>query len=1567
MIKKILLLGLIGLMGLWNQGVRAQDCDTVTTPWWADFSYESYNAGTGFRCWTQGGDLSWGFTGTYSDGAMSAYADGSEEHREGWLVSQPIALGADSGGMKLFWCEHRGGATLPDSVRMWLMVLVTTEDSLDLANCDTIYSAFCSQVSYTPRSVSLAAYAGQTIRLAFHVRNLSLRYRYAYFSDISVRSEWMPLGNMSQTDTVIATGDTVTFSLNLSQGDIAATTYTWHSTLLDSTWVNNGQNDPSGLVYGTPGVDTVSVTAVNPWGTLVLSTTVRVRLCNDTVFPFLETFDDGGLICWQPLEGSNWQLIQPGTGSGNGPNKSMVSSSEYANVDSWIVSKAIALPADTTVPVVLSWDVSATHYLTYYYRYFVLVSTGDWTDRTTYDTVYADSSRQVYCGNENTNFESRTVSLNAYRGQTIHVAFCNHPLYADPYEGHWMRLNIDNVEVRDANVPRVALVLPDHVYSGDSITYAATLIEGNTAGLTYTWHSTLMDSTMVTTAPVLTMAYTLGGTDTMMVIVSNAYGADTATATVSVTDCTPIATLPWEEDFNNVAAVARNAANGKVPNCWNRYWSGSDAKYTPHVISNYPYNPISGYFSSSNHALLLQAGTTAGYDSVAMVESPAFDVPLNGQLLSFYYMYESASSGTLSVGYLHDGAFVGVADMEPQVAGRTDTVSLQAIPTGVNRFALQWKKTGTWYGVIVDDLRVFARDTLPTVRIEAPTQIFVGDPTTFRAVLYNGLTDGLTYTWHSSLTGASWSGTHEWNVTYNVGGYDTVSVIATNAYGTDTAWAVVYVDSHPLPLATLTAPTSVYVGDSVTVTATVNDCSQNGLAFSWHSSMLDTTITLNSSFITLNYTAGGTDTVTFIVSNAYGADTVEAYIYVVDCNGATVPYVETFEGVTPTAYNIIGEGHLPLCWEAAYNGTNANIILPKVVNSYQFITGLPDNALLLIAGGGSTHSSWEQVVLPRFNQPLHDLSIAFDYRFEAASRGTLSVGYLDSADTFVSVADMTPHAGSYRRDTVSLASVTDNNARLALRWSYNTSYYAVAIDNIEVFNPDIAIMQPVVALEVPDEVNVYDTVVYTAHLQQGDSAGLTYTWHSTLLDTTIITLNYNLLSINYPSMGVDTVTVTATNGYGSYTTTAIVTVGNCNYRSVPYFEDFEDVPQGQMPECWTSRWTGSASNKPRVIEYAYSSEDDRTIRMIAGLGSSYGNGQSTVVLPGFDHPLNQLSLALDYYQDTYYGTLTVGYLVDTVYTPLHTLPRTNSVYYDMRRDTIDFSGVTAPRARMAIRFTNPSMWDEIYLDNIEVFSIGQDVEPPVVALYGPSEVETLTDVTYTAILISGDTTGLTYTWHSTLLDSTMAGSSVQLFYDTIGVDTLSVIATTAIGVDTALLIVTVNAPSIPDTLWRTLTINMVEQSGDTPDFESLGCYVEGAGIYLDGDTVTVIAHDSHPLYFAAWVLPSGDVIGYNYELSLVLTSDTVLAALYQCHQDIDGPGIENYELNVSPNPATTDVTISVSQPSILTVIDFHGRTAIPSTPIDSSYLIRHSSLPAGTYFVHLVTDTGVAVKKLILQ
>ena len=893
------------------------------------------------------------------------------------------------------------------------------------------------------RKVSLAAYAGDTIRLAVIHKSSN----YLYLMPLSIDYDTLPKIASVQVPSLAIVDSAALCTATLRYGATEGLHYSW-SSAQGGTFVTNALGDSAWVTYpaGVGENDTIRVVASNTYGTDTVVRTLRILDCTpQLVLPWKETFGDG-FVCWYKPEGSNWTA---GSYYGYEP-KTMASICNNSPAPHWIMSKAVALPADTALRVRLFWDASTT-YPAYRQNCGVYVTTSeDYTDTANYTLLYLDTAYHTAF----TSFDHLSVPLTDYAGQTVHVAFRNMPYNFTTSA----TLHIDNVIIRSTALPIVNLAATTQALSHETVTHTATLTEGSDSNLTITWHSSLMDTTWVDSTlnsqlSSFNLIYTLGGRDTITVTASNIYGSYTVTSVVVVTDCTPIATLPWEEDFNNVAAVARNAANGKVPNCWNRYWSGSDAKYTPHVISNYPYNPISGYFSSSNRALLLQAGTTAGYDSVAMVESPAFDVPLNGQLLSFYYMHESASSGTLSVGYLQDGAFVGVADMEPQVVGRTDTVSLQAIPAEVNRFALQWKKTGTWYGVIVDDLRVFARDTLPTVRIEAPTQIFVGDPTAFRAVLYNGLTDGLTYTWHSSLTGTTWNGAHEWNVTYNVGGYDTVSVIAANAYGADTAQAVVYVDSHPLPLATLTAPTSVYVGDSVTVTATINDCSQNGLAFSWHSSMLDTTITLNSSFITLNYTAGGTDTVTFIVSNAYGADTAVTYIYVVDCNGAMVPYVETFEEVTPTAYNIIGEGHLPLCWEAAYNGTNANIILPKVVNSYQFITGLTDNALLLIAGGGSTHSNWVQAMLPTFSLPLPSLVMSLDYRYESANAGTLTVGYVDDTLGFFPVKTLTPHAGSYTRDTVHFAgNVASYNGRIALRFAYNTSFYGVVVNNIEVIS-----------------------------------------------------------------------------------------------------------------------------------------------------------------------------------------------------------------------------------------------------------------------------------------------------------------------------------------------------------------------------------------------------------------------------------------------------------------------------------------------------------------------------------
>jgi hypothetical protein len=109
---------------------------------------------------------------------------------------------------------------------------------------------------------------------------------------------------------------------------------------------------------------------------------------------------------------------------------------------------------------------------------------------------------------------------------------------------------IDNVVVRSTALPIVSLEASSMVDSHEPVTYSATLTEGSPNGMTVTWHSSLMDTTWVDSTfnfqlSTFNLTYTLGGRDTITVTASNIHGSSSATAVVLVTDCSPIATLPY--------------------------------------------------------------------------------------------------------------------------------------------------------------------------------------------------------------------------------------------------------------------------------------------------------------------------------------------------------------------------------------------------------------------------------------------------------------------------------------------------------------------------------------------------------------------------------------------------------------------------------------------------------------------------------------------------------------------------------------------------------------------------------------------------------------------------------------------------------------------------------------------------------------------------------------------------------------------------------------------------------------------------------------------------------------
>ena len=642
--------------------------------------------------------------------------------------------------------------------------------------------------------------------------------------------------------------DTIGFKAVLTSGSSNGLGYTWSSTMVDrgeALLYSTASDDSVYIVYPTPGKDTVTVHTVNDFGQCDDTVTLAVCLVQDTL-PWKANFIND-FPCWQAVSG-----------------KCSVSSSgslSFDDLGTMVVSPLVYVPNDGNV--VLEYSCA---YSFFYGSTLVMVT----TDMTSYDTI---ANKPFTTGSH----PATLLALDDYAGQYIRVAF--------KARGDILQYYLINVTIRYSMKPVVTLAVNDNYFRGPSV-LTATLQEGDTTGLTYTWHSTLLDSTITLDSNILTLNYTQSGTDTVTVIATNAYGSDTAlvvyniiaqpevtlqhtaaymeeptvftavlnrcisegltytwhsamlgdlneysefdgfngrcevmypvggfdTVTVivstflgadtvsAVVEVSSITSLPWTENFTTTISSGYNYAGG-LPKCWRRYWNGTNINVSPHVVGDYyQYTNIQSYLRN-NKALALQAGSTDGYDSVSFVETPPFEVPFAGNQLSFYCMYEQSNRGQLSVGYMQNGGFVSLAEIEPQTAGRTEYVMLDGMPADANRIAFKWRYVGGgWYGVILDNFRVAEPDSLPEVRLSSNRwRTYTGDTTTIRAQFVKGFTDSLRFSWHSSLMDTTIVTMDPvLSIVYNIEGCDTIILVATNAYGSSTATVNGIVLRHPL-------------------------------------------------------------------------------------------------------------------------------------------------------------------------------------------------------------------------------------------------------------------------------------------------------------------------------------------------------------------------------------------------------------------------------------------------------------------------------------------------------------------------------------------------------------------------------------------------------------------------------------------------------------------------------------------------------------------------------------------------------------------------------------------------
>lgn len=736
-----------------------------------------------------------------------------------------------------------------------------------------------------------------------------------------------------------------------------------------------------------------------------------------------------------------------------------------------------------------------------------------------------------------------------------------------------------------------------------------------------------------------------------------------------------------------------------------------------------------------------------------------------------------------------------------------------------------------------------------------------------------------------------------------------------------------------MPVVSVSAPAVEY-GDEVVYTATLVEGNHNGLTCTWHSALLDSTWVVSGfdgqSVFDLVYAASGTDTVTVIVSNAYGADTAVAVTDVRCCAVRTVPWVEDFatDG-NRRCWTNLSSFESSGTWVAYLGGTNMLISpafdMPDTAYDVQLrwtqLNSSPQGAVTMIV-----------LVSPTGGMELSDFTDTLFYATHNSGTDSLLLGQA--------------YAGQ----------------RIRVAFNMETSYMShILLSDIAV---NYSTAAPEVAVVAPRKVSIGDSISFAASLQSGARNGLSFTWHSTLLNTTWVDNGIDEQSefnVVYPVAGVDTVIVIVTNAYSADTTAAVVQVLDCSPRSLPYNEDLEGVTAvnyatiGDLPDCWYATWNGSnAAYAPHVISnsgYPYiSGLPDNTLFM--GAFTGYGN-QSEVLLPRFADSLHRLMMAFDYRFEANTGTLVVGYYDDTVFTAVDTLERHTGNY---RRDTVSFAMHSiANNPHIAIRWqSNIGAFFAVVIDNIEVF-----VDSTLIPL--------TPDTVWRTVTVFCDSTMGSVSGGGTYIDSsivTITATANDGYHftswndgDTHVVRNILLVSDTAF---TAYFAADSLPTPPPDTVWRTVTVTTNATDVAEP---------YGSGLYADSSMVEIGYHMADTAALGGhWEFLGWSDGPTTSPRTILVTSDTAIIALFEWVADSTTQAITQSDIQaitIYPNPASMTVTVETDQPSTLTLTDATGRECGRWKVENGKTTLDISPLSAGVYFVRL--STSPTIRKLIIR
>lgn len=608
-------------------------CDTVTPSW-----REQFEDAAAADCWTFVDGDNIGVIGTtWAVGGHRLRAPGYPAVANDWAITPVLAIPEASDGIALGY-DVTGGHSASGYYVTHYYVRVSPTGSADTAAfTDTLL--FEAMDGSTHRNLSLDAYAGQNIRIAFIHRaesdgGMSI-------DNVSLNQTLEPMASIEGPG-FGTVGVATTFTGHLLEGVAQGIWFDWSSTMVENGHATAIVDSNSYSVnYNLDGTDTVTLILSNSYGNVTVSKVVAVRDLHPAELPYYTGFESAEDTAWTVANGMGNNAWTIGSATAASGQRSLYVSSNggtgnvYAvnSASNSVASRALNITQAGDYYVQFSWHCVGEGHNTHYYDFMRVMLAPAAVDLG--DADLQQSLRDNYQLPEG--FISIDGPLyNQTDTTAYHVVGIDEPgIYQLAF--FWTNDNSNGTNppaaIDSVSFGRVLCPLPQDI----------ALTEVGTTSLSISWADNNDNGVWLLEVDTISEVvygteYTLDSlepaTDYTFTLRTICGEGDTSVAVSATfrTECAVVAELPFVEDFENITPAAMDTADVR---CWSYF--GGGFMTVVHRQGNNRLMP----FTNQTHN-----------DQVMVL--PEFERNITDLQLSLDALPEGDLGGTLQLGYMTD-------------------------------------------------------------------------------------------------------------------------------------------------------------------------------------------------------------------------------------------------------------------------------------------------------------------------------------------------------------------------------------------------------------------------------------------------------------------------------------------------------------------------------------------------------------------------------------------------------------------------------------------------------------------------------------------------------------------------------------------------------------------------------------------------------------------------------------------------------------------------------------------------------------------------------------------------